>query len=118
MKKLRLLDNARVKYREIECNDKLKRVEELRINPNVENNYEVGDLVYFFDDKRKHWKRGTVIAALGKTVYLKFGNFLRRVPLDKCRPDINGEEAKEETYLEPPEEDDEKRFKQLKTPVE
>ena len=55
---------------------------------------------------------------MGKTVYLKFGNFLRRVPLDKCRPDINGEEAKEEAYLEPPDEDDEKRFSQLETPVE
>ena len=118
MKKLKLLDEARVKYREIECNDKLKKVEEMRINPNVENSYEVGDLVYFFDDKRKHWKKGTVLAALGKTVYLKFGNFLRRVPLDKCRPDINGEEVKEETYLEPAEEDDEKRFNQLETPVE
>ena len=90
----------------------------MRINPNVENSYEVGDLVYFFDDKRKHWKKGTVLAALGKTVYLKFGNFLRRVPLDKCRPDINGEEVKEETYLEPAEEDDEKRFNQLESQVE
>ena len=117
MRKLKLLDEVRVKYREIECNEKLRKVAGERINPNVEKTYEMGDPIFFYDDKKKQWKRGTVLAGLGKTIYLKFGNFLRRAPLDKCRPDTHGKEALEESYLEPSDEE-EARFIAEEAPIE
>ena len=49
---------------------------------------------------------------LGKTLYLKYDNFLRRV---KVRPDHDGEVKVEESYLKP--NDDEVRFAQEETPV-
>ena len=110
MRKLKNLDKIRVKFRETECDQKLKKVMSERLNPNVEKSYEIGDPIFFYDDKKKEWKQGTALVRLGKTLYLKFGNFLRRVSVDKCRPDPNGELSKEESYLEPDE--DEERFVQ------
>lgn len=52
---------------------------------------------------------------LGKTLYLRFGNFLRRVPIEKVRPDYHGEVSVEEGYAEP--NDDEERFTEEETPV-
>ena len=93
-----------------------------RLNPNVEKSYQIGDPIYFYDDKKKEWKRGTVLVSLGKTIYLKFGNFLRRVSLDKCRPDPFGKSSIEESYLEPSEEqeveEEEARFIEAEAPIE
>ena len=89
MRKLKNLDEIRVKFRETECDQKLKKVMSERLNPNVEKSYEIGDPIFFYDDKKKEWKQGTALVRLGKTLYLKFGNFLRRVSVDKCRPDPN-----------------------------
>ena len=91
---------ARVKMREIDCDAKLKKVRSERINPKVEKFYNFGDPVFFYDDKRKQWKKATALIRLEKTFYLRFGNFLRRVAIDKVRPDINGEIDKEEGYAE------------------
>ena len=115
MKTLRNIDDARVKYREIECNAKLKKVMGERINPNVEKAYKIGDPVFFYDMKKKEWKKGTALVRLGKTLYLRFSNFLRRVPVDKVRPDYHGEVQVEEGYLEPDEDDG--RFAEEETPV-
>ena len=52
---------------------------------------------------------------LGKTLYLRFGNFLRRVPVDKVRPDFNGEVSVEEGYAE--HDHDQDRFTEEETPV-
>ena len=78
MKALKNIDETRVKFREIDSNERLKKVRGQRINPNVERSYKIGDPVFFFDDKKKEWKKGTALVRLGKTLYLKFGNFLRR----------------------------------------
>ena len=48
-------------------------------------------------------------------MYLRFGNFLRRVPIEKVRPDYNGEVSKEEGYAEA--NDDETRFTEEETPI-
>ena len=117
MKTLKAIDNARVKVREIDSDAKLKKIRSERINPNVEKFYNLGDPVLFFDDKRKEWKKATALIRLGKTLYLRFGNFLRRVPIDKVRPDIHGEIDKEEGYAEPEINDDEERFRDEETPV-
>ena len=98
---LKRLDQVRVKYRELDCNEKLKKIQTQKLNPSVEANYTMGDPVLFRDDQRKEWKRGTSLIRYGKTLYLKYGNFLRRVPIDTVIPDIIGEEAKEEEFVDP-----------------
>ena len=54
---------------------------------------------------------------LGKTIYLRFGNFLRRVPVEKVRPDLNGEIDLEESYVDTEDDVDNERFKEEETPV-
>ena len=51
-----------------------------------------------------------------ETVYLKFGNYLRRVAVENVRPDARGEEVIEEGYIEPDQDSD--RFAEIETPVE
>ena len=65
MKTLKKIDKARVMFREIECDEKLKKMMSQRINPNVEKSYNIGEHVYFYDDKRIEWKRGTALVRLG-----------------------------------------------------
>ena len=55
---------------------------------------------------------------IGKTLYLRFGNFLRRVAIDKVRPDPNGEIKKEEGYVEQEIETNTAKFTEEETPVE
>ena len=43
MKTLKNIDSARVKFREIDCNEKIKKVMGERINPNVEKPYKMGE---------------------------------------------------------------------------
>ena len=114
MKALKKIDNTRVKYTEFDCSAKLKIARSQRINSFVEMNYQMGDPVLFCDAKRKEWKHG-----LGRTLYLRFGNWLRRVPIDIVLPDYVGPEKIEESYVEPSKEvEDNQRFKVEETPVE
>ena len=53
MKALKNIDYARVKFKEYDCNEKLKKVRSQRINAFVEKNYKMGDPVLFRDAKRK-----------------------------------------------------------------
>ena len=71
-----------------------------KINPNVEKSYRMGEPIFFYDEKKKHWRRGTALIRYGKTVYIRFGNFLRRVPVEKVRHDMHGEFQIEEGYAE------------------
>ena len=119
MKALKNIDDARVKYREYDCNEKLKKTRSQRINPCVEKHYDMGEPVIFRDSKRKEWKHGTALVRYGKTLYLKFGNWLRRVPIDTVRPDPIGAEKVEESFIEPnePESEEEERFKEEEVPI-
>ena len=101
MRALNILDKARVTHREFDCSEKLKKVKSQKINPSVEAHYSMGDSVLFRDAKRKVWMRGTALVQYGKTLYLKYENFLRRVPLDTLLPDQLGAELEEEEYVEP-----------------
>ena len=89
MKKLKELDRVRVLSRKLDCDSKLKQVlsQKVRINSNVEKFYQLGDPIFFYDDRKKEWKKGVALVRLGKTLYLRYGNFLRRVAVDKVRPD-------------------------------
>ena len=74
-------------------------------------NYNMGDPVTFRDAKRKEWKHGTALVKFGKTLYLKFGNWLRRVPIDTVMPDVKGAEMMEDGFIEPTESnEEEERF--------
>ena len=115
MKTLKNIDEARVMFRQVDCDDKLKKVLGQKINPNVERAYKIGDPILFYDMKKKGWRKGTALVRLGKTLYLRYGNFLRRVAVEKVRPDYHGEVKVEEGFLEPDEEDD--RFAEEETPV-
>ena len=53
-----------------------------QVNLNVEKSYNLGHAIFFYDDKRKEWKKATALIRLGKTLYLRFVNFLRRVAID------------------------------------
>ena len=116
MKALKTLDEVRVAYRKHDCDVKLKKVRSQKINPSVERSYNMGDPVIFRDSKKKEWKHGTALVKFGKTLYLKFGNWLRRVPIDTVMPDPMGAEKVEESFIEPADEEEE-RFKEEEVPV-
>ena len=122
MNTLKSMDEARVKVREMDCDAKLKKLRSERINPNVEKSYALGDPIFFYDDKRKQWKKATALNRLGKTIYLRFGNFLRRVAIDKVRPDSDGEIRNEEGYIENENDledvENAKRFEKEEAPVD
>ena len=71
MKALKRIKNARVSFRKIDCDEKLRKVRSLKINPAVERHYEMGDPVFFRDSKQNEWKQGTALVRYGKTLYLR-----------------------------------------------
>ena len=72
----------------------------------------MGDPVLFRDAKKKEWKKGTALVRFGKTLYLKFGNWFRRVQVDTVIPDVDEAEKMEEGFVEPEvETEDEKRLR-------
>ena len=106
MKALKLLDEARVKFRQIDCDERIKKVLSQKVNPYVEKYYKMGDPVYFRDDKKKQWKKGVALVRFGKTLYLKYGNWLRRVPIDTVIPDAEGLLKEKESMIDPIDEDE------------
>ena len=118
LRALQNIDEARVKYRKYDCDEKLKKVRSQRINPSVEKFYNMGDPVLFRDDKKKKWIQGTALIRFGKTLYLKYGNFLRRVPIDTVIPDVVGAEREEDGFVEPLDVEEEERFEAEETSVE
>ena len=117
-KALKKVDETRVKFREFDCDERLKKVRSQRINQSVEISYEMGDPVLFRNDKKKEWKQGTALVRFGKTLYLKYGISLRRVPIDTVIPDSDGAQKVEDGYMEPVENEEEERFKEEDIPVE
>jgi hypothetical protein len=110
MRTLKNIDDARIKFRKFDCDEKLKKVRSQKTNPAVERTYNMGESVYFRDNKKKEWKQGTALVHLGKTLYLKFGNWLRRVPIDMIIPDPDSLQKNEEQFVEADDEIDEDRF--------
>ena len=41
------------------------------------------------------------LITIGKTLHIKYGNWLCRVPIDRFLPDSNGVEKAEENYVDP-----------------
>ena len=117
MRTLRNINEARVKFREADCSFKLKKVRSQKINPSVEQFYQMGDPILFRDQKKREWKQGTALVRFGKTLYVKYGNFLRRVPIDLVIPDSVGAEKMEESFVEPLDRE-EVRFLNQEIPIE
>ena len=101
LRALKDIDNMRVKFREADTSEKLKKIRGERINPSVEKFYQFGDPVLFRDSTRKEWKKGIALIRFGKTLYLKFGNWLRRVPIDMVIPDSQSYEDEVNNELVP-----------------
>ena len=101
MKALKEIDKARVMFRETDCDERLKRIRGQKINPSVERDYKMGEPVFFRDDRKKEWKPGTALVRYGKTLYLRYGNWLRRVPVDTVIPDPDGKGKEEEGFIDP-----------------
>ena len=63
-------------------------------------------------------KKGTALVRLGKILYVKYGNFLRRIPIERVHPDLDGEVIKEESYIDRDEEvDQDQVFREEEEPV-
>ena len=58
-------------------------------------------------------EKGTALIRFGKTLYLRYGNWLRRVPIDMVIPDTSGLEQRLSNEFDPeqiPPDDEEERF--------
>ena len=47
-----------------------------------EKSYNFGDLIWFKLESSHKWRAGKVLGQDGKVLFVKYGNFIRRVPLD------------------------------------
>ena len=83
---LRRLDNARVEARRVDCNQRMKVALKSQINRSCERTYTLGSPIYFKLDSAKKWKSGIVLGMDGKVLFVKYGNFIRRVPVDRVVP--------------------------------
>ena len=86
IKILRRMDEVRVSARQIDCNQRMKLALKSKVNPSCEKSYNYGDRVHFKLDSSNKWKTGTVLGQDGKVLFVKYGNFLRRVTLDRVIP--------------------------------
>ena len=86
LKILRRMDQARIAARQIDCNQRIKVALKSKINPACGRSYDYGDSVWFKLDSSHKWKSGKVLGQDGKVLFLKYGNFIRRVPLDRVVP--------------------------------
>ena len=83
---LRRLDKTRVAARQIDCNQRMKVALKSKVNSSCENYYLFGDSVFFKLQSSTTWKSGVVLGQDGKVLFIKYGNFIRRVPLDHVVP--------------------------------
>ena len=86
LKVLKRIDEARVTARKIDCNQRIKIALKSQINPSCERSYNYGESIWFKLDSSRKWKSGKVLGQDGKVVFIKYGNFIRRVPLDRIVP--------------------------------
>lgn len=86
LKILKRMDEARVAARKIDCDRRIKVALKSKINSSLEKSYMFGDPIWFKLDSAHKWKSGTVLGKDGKVVFIRYGNFIRRVPLDRIVP--------------------------------
>lgn len=86
LKVLRRLDEARIQARNVDCNQRIKVAMKSQINSSCEKNYTYGNPIWFKMDTSQKWKSATVLGQDGKILFIKYGNFIRRVPVDRVIP--------------------------------
>ena len=52
----------------------------------MNTSYQYGDSIWFKLDSAKKWKAGNVLAQDGKVLFIRYGNFLRRIPVEHVVP--------------------------------
>ena len=99
---LKRLDDARKLARRVDCDQRIKVALKSKINHSLKKSYKYGDPIWFKLDKSNKWKSGTVLAQDGKVLFIRYGNFIRRIPLDRVVPaeevheDDDNDDAKEQ----------------------
>ena len=101
IKVLRRMDHARVEARKIDCNQRLKAALKSKINPSLEQSYHFGQSVWFKIQSSHKWKAGVVLGQDGKVVFIRYGNFIRRLPLDHIVPADTCHDVEEEAKAAP-----------------
>ena len=96
LKILRRLDDTRVAARQFDCNHRMKVALKSKVNPSCENLFFFGDSIFFKLESSTKWKSGTVLGQDGKVLFVKYGNFIRRVPIDHVVPAEKHYETTEE----------------------
>ena len=102
MKILRRLDQTRIDARKIDCDQRMKTALKSKINNACGKSYSFGEPVWFKLESSHRWKSGIAVGQDGKVVFIKYANFIRRVPLDLIIPadeyndEANGEIDKED----------------------
>ena len=86
LKILRRMDSARLAARQIDCDQKIKVALKSKINTACEKSYSFGDQIWFKLESSHKWRAGKVLGQDGKVLFVKYGNFIRRVPLDFVVP--------------------------------
>ena len=80
------MDQTRVAARKVDCDQRLKMAMKSKVNTSCENVYYFGDSVWFKLESAPKWKSGIVLGQDGKLLFIKYGNFIRRVPIDHVVP--------------------------------
>ena len=96
LKVLRRLDMTRAEARKIDCNQRMKTALKSKINTACEKSYNFGEPVWFKMEKTRKWKSGIVVGQDGKVLFIKYANFIRRVPLDHIIPADEYKDEEEE----------------------
>ena len=119
---LDVLNNARVEARRIDCDQRMKIALKSKINTSCEKNCTIGDPVFFKLDTDHKWKSGIVLGKDGKVLFVKYGNFMRRIPIDRVVPAERYQETSdddaEETDVEHKERMEDDRFDNLEIIVQ
>ena len=110
LKVLKRMDNVRIEARKIDCNQRLKTALKSKINPSLDQCYHFGQSVWFKLQSSHKWKAGTVLGQDGKVVFLRYGNFIRRVPLDHIVPATECHDADEKDEISPDDKENDKRL--------
>ena len=104
LKVLKRLDNARMYARQVDCDQRIKVALKSKIHAPLHRIYKFGDSIWFKLDSSHKWKSGNVLAQDGKVLFIRYGNFLRRIPVEHV---VGAEEHLNDDDKEPVLEEDE-----------